>query len=84
MILGREKEIVKLNEYYDSDESSFVAIYGRRRVGKTFLINHVFEDKLFFKHTGIFEGSVKEQITAFYNSLIEYGYKESNKPTKLV
>lgn len=38
-IIGREKEIAELNELYHSDKSEFVAVYGRRRVGKTFLVD---------------------------------------------
>ena len=36
-IIGREKEIAELNELYNSDKSEFVAVYGRRRVGKTWV-----------------------------------------------
>ena len=38
-IIGRDKEIKELVELYNSDKSEFVAVYGRRRVGKTFLID---------------------------------------------
>lgn len=37
-IIGRKAEIERLNKYIASDRSEFIAIYGRRRVGKTFLI----------------------------------------------
>lgn len=47
MIVGREKEIKKLQELYDSDSAELVALYGRRRVGKTFLIDNVFENNIF-------------------------------------
>ena len=43
MIVGREKEIKKLHELYNSDSAELVALYGRRRVGKTFLIDNVFD-----------------------------------------
>ena len=38
MLIGRENEIATLHGLMSSDESQFVAVYGRRRVGKTFLI----------------------------------------------
>ena len=43
-IVNREKEIQELEARYNSNKPEFVAIYGRRRVGKTFLINSVFEN----------------------------------------
>ena len=41
-IIGREKEIAELKRYYHSGRAEFVAVYGRRRVGKTFLIDTFF------------------------------------------
>jgi hypothetical protein len=49
----------------DCAKAEFVALYGRRRVGKTFLINQLFGDNLVFKMTGVFNGSLKEQLMAF-------------------
>ena len=46
MLIGREKEIQELRQAYDSEESKFVAIFGRRRIGKTYLVREVFHDKL--------------------------------------
>mgnify|MGYP006327335185 FL=1 len=43
-LIGREKEIESLEAYVDSGQAEFIAIYGRRRVGKTFLINHLFRN----------------------------------------
>lgn len=44
-IIGREQEIEKLENYISSRKSEFIAIYGRRRVGKTFLVKELFEDR---------------------------------------
>lgn len=79
-LIGREKEEEKLREYYDSDRSEFVALYGRRRVGKTFLIRKFFNDKFDFYTTGIIEGSSDLQMEVFYQSLLRYGFK-GEKPT---
>lgn len=53
MIIGREKEIATLRGLLTSDESQFVAVYGRRRVGKTFLIREAYNYESVFQHTGI-------------------------------
>lgn len=42
-LVGRETEIKLLKEYTSSERPEFVAIYGRRRVGKTYLVNHLFK-----------------------------------------
>ncbi len=77
MIVGRKKEIKVLNDNYNSSESSFIAVYGRRRVGKTYLINKNFEGKILFRHSGIYNGTTKEQISSFMNDLKECGFKDS-------
>ena len=52
-IIGREKEVAELNELYDSDKSEFVAVYGRRRVGKTFLVDEALKGRITFRHAGL-------------------------------
>ena len=74
MLIGREKELKALREIYASDESSFVAVYGRRRIGKTYLIDEAFEGKLCFRHAGVYQGSGKEQLRAFASSLKDCGF----------
>lgn len=90
-MIGRKKEIAKLNKLYNSNEAQFVAIYGRRRIGKTYLINELFHDKIVFKHAGLspIESDEKQdnksplqyQLHNFYNSLVVCGAKPSKKPT---
>ncbi len=81
-LIGRKEEQQTLLSLYHSDKSEFVAIYGRRRVGKTFLVAQTFKDAFAFQHTGRspYEGSSKitmnDQIQAFYYSLIRYGLSE--------
>ena len=62
-IVGREREIEELNELYQSDKAEFVAIYGRRRVGKTFLVKEVFQDKMSFYHSGLSPYDKERKIT---------------------
>ena len=80
MFIGREKEVKILNDNYKSDESSFIAIYGRRRVGKTYLIRQTFGDKILFSHTGMYQGNTKEQLDIFASSLKESGLKDFDPP----
>ena len=53
MIVGRQAEIVELEKLYHSDRPEFVAVYGRRRVGKTFLIKQALKGRITFQHTGV-------------------------------
>ena len=52
-MIGREKEVSELLERYDRDEAQFVAVYGRRRVGKTYLIDETFKGRITFRHAGV-------------------------------
>jgi len=86
-IIGRTTEIAELNELYNRTTAELVAIYGRRRVGKTFLINEVLEDRMTFKHAGMspIDGKsrnlLKEQLSSFYFSLKKYGSDVKKCPT---
>jgi uncharacterized protein len=69
-MVGRKEELSILKSLEQADESSFVAVYGRRRVGKTYLIRHAFEDKFTFYITGIGNIGLEAQLTNFYAGLI--------------
>ena len=71
-LIGREKEIEALKRYTSSPHAEFVAIYGRRRVGKTFLVNNLFDKKLSFTMTGVLNGTMSEQMEAFADALFEF------------
>ena len=51
-VIGREEEKRLLNSYIGSPRSEFIAIYGRRRIGKTFLVKEMFEGRFAFRMTG--------------------------------
>ena len=53
MLIGRDNEKIDLETAIGSDKSEFIAVYGRRRVGKTFLIREVCNYSFAFEHTGI-------------------------------
>lgn len=65
MLIGREKEVARLNELYERDQAELVAIYGRRRVGKTFLVDEVFSDRLNFRHSGLSPLDIVKEATRF-------------------
>ncbi len=85
-IIGRQAEREQLEHIYNSDGSKFVAVYGRRRVGKTFLIKEYFKDRLTFWHTGLSPYGrdkkflLRDQLQAFYYSLQDYGLEGATCP----
>lgn len=85
-IIGRKKEIAELNRAYESGRAEFVAVYGRRRVGKTFLINEVLRDNMTFHHTGLSpydrkrKVTLRDQLQNFHFSLIRQGMEGAEPP----
>lgn len=80
-LVGRDAEIQSLVQIMKSNEAEFVVVYGRRRVGKTFLVNTFFNDTYAFKLTGLAQKSKREQLTNFTTSLNRYGNgKKFTKP----
>ncbi len=76
MLIGRKEEIRKLKNAFTSKESEFVAIYGRRRVGKTYLVREVFNYSFTFQHAGISKKPLKVQLNRFRASLVKQGYDD--------
>ena len=79
MIIGRNAEIELLNKMLHDDKSHFVAVYGRRRIGKTYLIREAFNYRFTFQHSGLSEGSMNEQLFAFDSSLKDAGINIKKK-----
>ncbi|MBR2811381.1 MAG: hypothetical protein IKD69_08375 [Solobacterium sp.] len=85
-MIGRQQEIKNLNRLYNSGRSELVAIYGRQRVGKTYLVEETFKGRITFRHAGISpadmeeRGKLKAQLKAFYNSLTEQGMEPGEIP----
>lgn len=80
MIIGRKEEQQILLSAVQSENSEFVAVYGRRRVGKTYLIRETFGYKFTFQHTGLAKGNTKEQLFSFAISLRDAGYDDCPIP----
>ena len=72
-LIGREEEKQTIIELYESNESSFLAIYGRRRVGKTFLVRKTLSDKITFSYSGKANINKRTQLNSFRLTLIENG-----------
>ena len=80
MLIGREREKAQLHQAYESDHSRFVAVYGRRRIGKTFLIRETFDYSFTFQHAGLARGKIRDQLKAFAESLADAGASEITVP----
>jgi uncharacterized protein len=70
-IIGREREIEVMQSAIKSSNAHFMAVYGRRRVGKTFLIKNVYREHLFLEMVGVKGGSLLMQLRGFNESLAE-------------
>lgn len=80
MLIGRLEEQDELRTAYNSEYSEFVAVYGRRRVGKTFLIREAFDYKFTFSHTGLSKKNTKAQLQNFQSSLRSQGMPKAPLP----
>lgn len=79
MLIGREKEVERLKNALNSERSEFVAVYGRRRVGKTFLIKETLGKKLAFFHSGLAHRNKAAQLAEFSKSLELFGMKAERR-----
>lgn len=76
IIIGRKNELQTLKKIYERPSADFVAIYGRRRVGKTYLIRNFFRNKkaIYFEATGLKDGSLSQQLHLFINNISSVFY----------
>lgn len=72
MFIGRERELTSLNRLYTSDQFEFVVIYGRRRVGKTALINQFIKGRKSIYFMGV-ESNAKQNLENFSKNIMEFG-----------
>ncbi|MBR5720784.1 MAG: ATP-binding protein [Bacteroidales bacterium] len=85
-IIGRKQQIEELTTLFHKKQSQFVAVYGRRRVGKTFLVRELFKEHFAFYHTGVSPLELEDtklletQLEAFHSTLIRYGAAHSSRP----
>lgn len=79
-IIGRKQEQILLMDCVNSGRPEFLAVYGRRRVGKTYLIREYFGRNFAFYVTGIADEKMKGQLRVFHESLKEYGCPDRKVP----
>lgn len=82
-IIGRKSEIKVLKDALKSSHSELIAVYGRRRIGKTFLISKVYSSVIKFEITGIYKIPLKDQLKNFH-LLLNARYKRSKEPKSWV
>ena len=82
-IIGREKQIKELQEALVTKKPEMVALVGRRRVGKTFLVREIYHQEIDFELTGLQYGNKQEQLQNFIFTLKKYfpDYELPNKPS---
>ncbi len=80
MLVGRKDELALLKGTLQDDRSHFAAVYGRRRIGKTFLIRETFGYRFTFQHAGVFGVGLKDQLFAFVSSIRDAGGTVSDDP----
>ena len=71
-LIGRREEIKELERCYRSDRSEFVIVYGRRRIGKTFLVRQFTRDQYAFSYVGVRDMSTRQQLDNFAIALKQY------------
>ncbi|MBR6450638.1 MAG: AAA family ATPase [Fibrobacter sp.] len=76
LIVGRKREIELLNRFVDSDDAEFIAVFGRRRVGKTYLVKSLFQKDFAFYMTGLANSDLKNQLKNFCDSFSQYFSKK--------
>ena len=89
-MIGRKEEITELIRRYERDKAELIAVYGRRRVGKTYRLDETFKGRITFRHTGLSPVEMNElpkgrptrkQLQAFYYSLISHGMAKDHCPS---
>ncbi len=81
-IIGRKKEIQILDKIVASNKSEFVALYGRRRVGKTYLVREYFNYNFDFQLIGLANANTQQQLLNFHVGLNRQVQRESDSPPK--
>ena len=80
-IIGRTKEKDILGQAVFSEKPEFIVVYGRRRVGKTYLVKEYFNNRFAFYSSGVPNAKgVRSKLKVFHESLIEYGSEEKDAP----
>ncbi len=82
-LVGRKQEKDTFKHCLAGTESKLIALYGRRRVGKTFLVRKYFQSKIRFEVAGLHNAEMKDQLAHFASTLAKYGWLEASLHTPL-
>lgn len=82
-LIGRKQEKETFKHSLESTESKLIALYGRRRVGKTFLVRKYFQSKIKFEIAGLYNAGMAEQLSHFASALAKNGWQEASLHTPL-
>ena len=80
-LIGREKEIKILENALHSSRSELIVVYGRRRVGKTFLIRETCKKHIQFEFVGMYKASTREQLKLFKQTLFNFSQQKVKTPS---
>ncbi len=80
MLIGRKKEIAELERVLKSPKGEMIAVLGRRRVGKTFLISEVYKDYIIFEQIGVRNASNEAQLNTFTDALQQLSNESVETP----
>ena len=81
VIIGRKNEILTLQEALDSNEAEMVAVLGRRRIGKTFLVSTAYKERIVFEISGTQSATVRKQLRNFRDQLVDFS--DSKMPIEI-
>ena len=81
-MVGRNYEINRLLNSLKSNASELIAVYGRRRVGKTFLIRNIYKEHIKFEVSGLYQGEKEQQLDIFFDELkkVSLRFLEEDRP----
>ena len=79
-IIGRISEVKVLERVLNSNKPELIAVHGRRRIGKTFLIRNYFKKQFVFEFSGTYQTSLKQQLKNFH-LMLSKKHKTANIPT---
>lgn len=83
-LIGRASEIDVLKEAINNNKSELIALYGRRRIGKTFLVRTFFSNRIVFEVAGLYKGSMADQLNNFAKNLATGNKKKRPQPIGLM
>lgn len=81
MIVGRKKELAIFDRLLSSERAEFVTIFGRRRVGKTFLVREYFKNQLVFDFSGAYDADTQVQLHNFFNEYKRFSKNSIDLPS---